>query len=249
MIAFENVSVRLCTRPVLQQVSFAAGAGEFVAIAGLNGAGKSTALRAAAGLLAPAEGRVLLQGQDAGAMNHADRARKIAWLPQARPLAWNLLAEDLVALGLGASASATYDRLAPDMRARVDAAMMRMAAGHLKARSVQALSGGETARLHMARVLASDADVLLLDEPAAALDIAQRLSLMEVLKREAGGGRTVLVALHDLDLAIRYCSRIIVLHDGRVEADGVPGAVLDNALLARVFGVRRGNDGTLDRAL
>ncbi|MEZ5954606.1 MAG: ABC transporter ATP-binding protein [Hyphomonas sp.] len=249
MIEFHGVSARLGPREALRDVSFAAGAGELIALAGLNGAGKSTALRLAAGLLAPSSGRVLLDGENLNGMTVEVRARKAAWLQQSRPVAWNLLAEDLVALGLGPAASATFDRLSSGAQQRVDAAMARMSAAHLKGRGVLALSGGETARLHMARVLVSDAKLLLLDEPAAALDISQQLSLMDVLKQEAAAGRTVLVALHDLDLAVRFCSRIVVLHEGQVEADGVPDAVLENELLARVFGIRRTEQGALERVL
>jgi len=247
MIELRNVSADLGRRSVLKGVSLAAGPGEIVALAGPNGAGKSTLLKIAAGLIAPAAGEVLVDGALLGDMPYADRAKHIAWLPQARPVAWNLFAEDLVALGLGVRSANGYDRLAPAAQQQVDAAMSEMSAGHLKGRHLQSLSGGEAARLHMARVLVSEARLLLLDEPLAALDIEHQLALVDVLATEAASGRTVLVAIHDLDLAARFCSRIVVMHEGQVEADGTPEHALDAAVLARVFSVRRTAGGLLER--
>ena len=247
MIAFTSVSANMGQQPALRDVSVEAGAGEVVALTGPNGAGKSTLLKVAAGLITPAAGDVLVGGALLTDMPYAERARHIAWLPQVRPVAWNLFAEDLVALGLGVRSANGYDRLAPAGRQRVDAALAQMSAGHLKGRRVQSLSGGEAARLHMARVLVSDAKLLLLDEPAAALDIEHQLALMDVLAGEAGAGRTVLVAIHDLDLAARFCSRIVVMHEGRVEADGPPEQALSAEVLDRVFRVRRTAGGMLER--
>lgn len=247
MISVDGLSVSLAGRRVVEEVSFALEAGAFAALTGPNGAGKSTALKAMAGVAPVEAGNVRIGGEDAGALSAPARARRLAWLAQARPVAWNLRVEDVVALGRFAEAPEAYDRMGAEGRAAVDAALGKADAAHLAGRPFQALSGGEQARVHLARLLASPAPVLLLDEPCAALDIAHQLSLMETLAAEAAAGRTVLVVLHDLKLAARYCRRVIVLEAGRLVADGAPEAALSADVLGRVFGVQRGTGGALIR--
>jgi iron complex transport system ATP-binding protein len=247
MISVNGVSVSLGGRRVVEDLTFALAAGEFAALTGPNGAGKSTALKALAGVAAVETGDVQIDGAPAGGLNALARARRVAWLPQARPVAWNLRVEDVVSLGRFAEAPAAYDRMGAEGRAAVDAALAKADAAHLAGRAFQALSGGEQARVHLARLLASPAPCLLLDEPCAALDIAHQLSLMETLAAEAASGRAVLVVLHDLELAARYCQRVIVMDAGRVVADGAPGEALSGPLLQRVFGVQRSPTGQLIR--
>jgi iron complex transport system ATP-binding protein len=181
-------------------------------------------------------------------MSVRERAKRMAWLPQTRPVAWNLMVEDVVALGRFAEASAPFDRMGAADQQAVRAALGKADADHLSGRPFQALSGGEQARVHLARLLASPAPVLLLDEPCAALDIAHQLSLMAALQAEAAAGRTLLVVLHDLALAARFCPRILVLQAGSLVADGRPGMALSPETLGDVFGVRRDPDGQLERA-
>ncbi len=247
MISVNGLSVSLGGRRVVEDVSFALVAGDFAALTGPNGAGKSTALKAMAGVAASEAGEVQVGGEVAASLTALARARRLAWLPQSRPVAWNLRVEDVVSLGRFAEAPAAYDRMGAEGRAAVDGALAKADAAHLAGRAFQALSGGEQARVHLARLLASPAPVLLLDEPCAALDIVHQLSLMETLAAEAAAGRTVLVVLHDLELAARYCRRVIVMETGRVVADGAPEAALSTEVLGRVFGVQRGADGTLIR--
>jgi iron complex transport system ATP-binding protein len=235
-------------RRVVEDVSFEVAAGEFVAVTGPNGAGKSTVLKALAGVVQVAAGAVEIDAVPAATLAPMARARRLAWLPQARPVAWNLCVADIVALGRFAASPAPYERLGPDDRRAVDAALGKADAAHLASRSFHDLSGGEQARVHLARLLASPAPCLALDEPCAALDIAHQLALMETLAREAASGRAVLVVLHDLDLARRFCSRLIVLNRARMVTDAVPAAALSDDVLASVFNVRRGADGNLVRA-
>jgi iron complex transport system ATP-binding protein len=230
-------------------VSFALASGEFVALVGPNGAGKSTVLKALAGVLPMDAGAIEIEGAPAGRLNALERARRLAWLPQSRPVAWNLRVEDVVALGRFAQSPDAYDRLGQEARAAVDAALAKADAAHLAGRAFQTLSGGEQARVHLARLLSSTAPRLLLDEPCAALDIVHQLSLMETLADEAASGRSVVVVLHDLELAARYCPRVIVMEAGRVVADGPPADILSGGLLSRIFGVKRGPDGRLQRDL
>jgi iron complex transport system ATP-binding protein len=247
MIRFQHASARLAGRPVLHDITLTLGKGELVALVGPNGAGKSTLLKVAAGLLAPSGGLVALDGREMGEWPAAERAGRVSWLPQVRPVAWNLRGEDVVALGRYASGAGVYARLDEAGKRAVDRAMERMSADHLRGRGVNELSGGEVARLHVARILASEAHILLLDEPAAALDIEHQIGLMDVLTGEATSGRTVLVAVHDLDLAARYCARMLVLQQGRIVRDAAPAVALDENVLADVFHVRRGANGALER--
>tara|TARA_R110002051_G_scaffold2465_2_gene12852 strand:+ start:1140 stop:1889 length:750 start_codon:yes stop_codon:yes gene_type:complete len=248
MINVSDINVDLGGRPVLADVSLSVAPREFIGLVGPNGAGKSTLLRVIAGLLAPRSGKVAFGDADISSLTHRERALLIAWLPQVRPVAWNLIAEDLVALGRFVTSPSPYDRCGPADQAAIDDALERAGATPYRHRPVHTLSGGEQARLHLARTLATPSRALLLDEPGAALDIAHRLSLMQVLQDECAAGRAVVAAVHDLDLASRFCSRIIVLDQGRVVADGAPDMALDAACLARVFAVRRNGDGVFEPA-
>ncbi|MFN7055998.1 ABC transporter ATP-binding protein [Hyphomonas sp.] len=236
MIAARNLSVSLSGRRVVEDVSFALAAGEFAALTGPNGAGKSTVLTGLAGVV-PVSGEVLIGGQQADGMSRAERARQLAWLPQTRPVAWNLLAEDVAALGRFTVSPAPYGRMGAADRQAVDAALARADAAHLAGKAFQTLSGGEQARIHLARLLASPAPCLLLDEPCAALDISHQLLLMQTLAEEARGGRAVLVVVHDLSLALRFCGRALVMQGGRLVADGEPGEALSAPNLRAIFGV------------
>lgn len=247
MISSEHLTVSLNGRDVASDVSFWLGDGELAALVGPNGAGKSSVLKALAGVT-PSSGEVRIGGAPADGLTVRQRAERLAWLPQARPLAWNLMAEDVVALGRFAGAPAPFDRMGEADRAAVVAALDKAGAAHLIGRSFQTLSGGEQARVHLARLLASPAPVLLLDEPCAALDIAHQLSLMAALQAEAAAGRTLIVVLHDLELAARFCPRILVMQAGALVADGPPGEALSDGVLNDVFGVRKRLDGRLEPA-
>lgn len=247
MITVSGVCLALGNRQVLSDVSFGFAPGEFIGLVGPNGAGKSTLLRVMAGLLAPGQGRVSYDDADIALLTHRARALLCAWLPQARPVAWNLIAQDLVALGRFVTSPSPYAQCGPADREAIDAAMERAGATPYRHRAVQTLSGGEQARLHLARTLATPSRTLLLDEPGAALDIAQRLALMRVLQQQCGAGRAVVAAVHDLDLASRFCSRIIVLDKGMKVADGLAQEALDAGCLARVFGVRRDGQGAFEQ--
>jgi len=247
MISAAGISVSLSGKRVVADVSFNLAAGEFAALTGPNGAGKSTALKALAGVAPLAAGEVQIDGKPAAGLSLAERARLVAWLPQSRPVAWNLRVEDVAALGRFVEAPQGFDRLGDEDRTAVEAALTKADATHLMGRPFQALSGGEQARVHLARLLASPARCLLLDEPCASLDIAHQLSLMETLAAEAAGGRAVLVVLHDLELAARFCARTIVIDQGRKVSDGPTPEALSDGVLAWVFGVRRSVQGGLVR--
>ena len=230
LLCVENLSVSLRGRPVFRDVSFAIGPGEVVGLIGPNGAGKTTLMRAALGLI-PAEGRSSL-----AALEPRARARAAAWMPQSREIAWPVSVETLVMLGRTPHLAAGQSPSGKD-RAVVETVLERMGLAGLRARAATRLSGGEQARALIARALAQDTALVLADEPIASLDPAHQISTMQTFATLAQEGRSVLVSMHDLGLAARHCTRLILLGEGRLIADGLPGEVLTAERLARVFGI------------
>ncbi len=247
MIAVSGLGVRRGAHEVLRDVSFTLQGAGLVALIGPNGAGKSTLLMALAGLLPLSAGSVRLDDADVHAMRPMDRAARIGWLPQTRAAAWNLCVEDLAALGAYDGAALPYARLGEAARARVDAALMSTGAHALKGRRIDALSGGETARVHLARLFSGTADTLLLDEPAAALDLAHQLDLMDMLAAEAARGRRILFTAHDLALLEKGCTQVMIMHEGRLVAAGAPSELPTEDHLAQIFGVARSPSGHFTR--
>ena len=232
----EQVDVVLDGRRIVTDISAALHTGEVVGLLGANGAGKSTIMKALAGLLPVAAGRVSLQGCDLKDWQATARARELAYMPQSRVCPWPLHVQELVALGRLPSQAMLSGLSAVD-HAAIEEAMQRCEVTQFRQRSVTTLSGGEFARVLLARTLAVGADTLLLDEPAAGLDPAHQLAVMELLREQAQRGCAVLVILHDLSLASRHCDRLWLLDQGRLTATGAPAEVLSDANLARVFSV------------
>jgi iron complex transport system ATP-binding protein len=226
-LALNGADVALGGRPVLIGVELTVRPGELVALCGPNGAGKSMAIRALAGLLPLDGGRATLDGVSVSDLSVAEQARRVAYLAQDRTVAWNLRAGDVAALGSP-----------PDLHGAVVAALEEMGVAGLADRGINDLSGGERARVLVARALAQPATALLADEPTAGLDPDGQLLVMERLAARARAGRAVLVSLHDLDLAVRWADRIVVLHQGRVRADSAPREALYDGVLAEVFGLK-----------
>jgi len=241
MIKAANISHSLGEQQVLSGVSFAAKGGEHIALVGPNGAGKSTLLQILAGLILPNQGSVVLQGQALPEIDLTSRARSLSYLPQHRELAWDLLVEDVAALGRFAWGGRRYQDLSTAAQALIHEALEKTGASAFLGRRVKSLSGGEQARVHLARALAGGGSVLLLDEPFAALDLKHQLELMDVLEDARTAGQLVVTILHDIDLAERFATRLIVLDEGRVKHDGV--APLSGDVLTGVFGLKRRDSG------
>ncbi len=235
-LAFEAVTLSYGTRRALDDVSLSVRAGRVTGLAGPNGAGKTTLLRAALDLIRPEAGTVRLLGRPLPEWSHEARARAIAYLPQEGEAHWPLIARRVVALGRMPHRPA-FARLTPADEAAVGEALQRCDAAEFAERRLDELSAGERARVLLARALAVMAPVLLVDEPAAHLDPAHQLRLMELLRAEAARGTAVVVTLHDLALAARYCDELVLLKQGHVAASGAPEEALSDAALARVFGV------------
>ncbi|WP_028480471.1 ABC transporter ATP-binding protein [Pseudovibrio exalbescens] len=230
-----GLTVHRGQRATLRDVSFEASGGELIGVVGPNGSGKSTLMKAILGLL-PHGGETTLEGDAIQTLSLNQRARKIAYLPQDREVAWGVSVEQLVALGRAPYTSAFGASNTADQQ-KVESAMMDMEVMDLRAQAVNRISGGELARVLMARALAQDTPFLLADEPNAGLDPAHQLHLMSILRRIVTKGQTILVSLHDLNLAVRWCSRVLVIRDGTLQADGAPKNTLTPELLASVFGI------------
>lgn len=222
-------------QPALDGVSMGVPVGSMYAVLGPNGAGKSTLLRALLGLVVPARGQALLGDRDSGSWPPRDRARRVGVVPQNETISFPLRARDLVAMGrypyLGplAPASERDHAVVADALARCDVA-------GLANRYVDTLSGGELQRVRLARALAQEPQTLVLDEPTASLDLRHEMEILYLLKGEVEGGRTVFYTTHHLDLAARFADRILLLHQGRVMAEGSPEEVLQAEMVGRVFG-------------
>jgi iron complex transport system ATP-binding protein len=227
------VSAHRAGRAVLSEVSLAVEAGEMLGLVGPNGAGKTTLLRAALGLQKRSAGAVSLAGRPLEALSEGQRAAAVGYLPQERRVAWNMPAEDVAALG--AAGLAPHDGLA-----LARACLEELEVANLARRGVLDMSGGERARVLLARLLATRARLLVADEPAAGLDPEAQLLILERLRQRAAGGAAVIVTSHDLTLAARACDRIAVLHGGRLHAIGAPSEALSPAVLAEVFALEGG---------
>ncbi len=234
-LSFANVSASYGARPILSGITATFKAGAVTAIVGPNGAGKTTLFRVALGVL-PSGGAIRILDNDLKNWSREALARTIAYLPQGADAHWPISAKHLVALGRLPHRKPFAPPNAADEVA-VAEALNRCEAHELAGRAIDELSAGERARVLLARALATGAPILMADEPAAHLDPAHQLGLMRLLKDEARRGTAVLVTLHDLALASRYCDEVLVLERGTVAAQGIPERALNDETLARVFGV------------
>ena len=246
MIQTRNLTVDLGGRPIIQGVSLHVHPGEVVGLIGPNGAGKTTVLRSVVRLLPLARGEVWLDGYEITKDAPHSHATKIAYLPQGQTIAWPLTGRRIVELGRAPHATSYRGLTAHDYEA-VERAIQRCEAEAFVDKPINMLSGGERARVLLARALAVEGRFLLADEPLAALDPYHQLKTLEVLRTVAQAGCAVVVVLHDLGIANRICSRLYLMADGKVVAEGAPDAVLTDENLARVYrvGVRRSTQGDM----
>ncbi|MGW4531765.1 heme ABC transporter ATP-binding protein [Nocardia sp. NPDC004340] len=227
-----KVSAKRGERTVLEGIDFDVVAGQIVALVGPNGAGKSTLLAALAGELELSGGSVELDGHALTHWTHLDMARRRAVLPQSHTVGFPFSAREVVAMGR--SPWARTPRQVDDERA-IAAAMAATDVERFAARPFPALSGGERARVALARVLAQDTATLLLDEPTAALDLGHQEQVLRLARERATAGAAVVVVLHDLGVAAAYADRVAVLDAGHIAADGPPREILTAELLTRVY--------------
>ncbi|MBC9033572.1 ABC transporter ATP-binding protein [Sphingomonas sp. JC676] len=235
-LSFTDLAVSLGNREVLQGVSAVFRPGRVTAILGPNGSGKSTLVKTLAGLLDPDAGKVQLGTRLLGRTTPAERARAIGYLPQDPMVHWDLRVEDVVALGRLPHRAPFAGTSAADQEA-VAAALAATETQKFRDRTITQLSGGERARVLLARVLAGQPEWLLADEPLASLDPVHQLTLLEQLRLLAGQGMGVVIVLHDLVQAARAADDVLLLKDGKVVAFGPANEALAHQPLREAFGV------------
>jgi iron complex transport system ATP-binding protein len=238
VIETQSLCVRIDQKKLIDQISLSVAAGETVALVGPNGAGKSTLIRALAGEIAPSSGTVRLKGHDARAWRPHELALRRAVLSQNVSVAFPFSVGEIVRMGAGDRPNGAIASLTERALAEVDLEGFHD-------RIIGTLSGGEQQRVHFARILVQLAcgeaihgpGILLLDEPTASLDLRHQLDVIAAARKRAQSGTTVISILHDLNLAALFASRIVVLGEGRVAADGAPAETITDTILSQVFGV------------
>lgn len=235
-LTLSGLHVGLRGRDVLHGLDATLVGGTLTAVVGPNGAGKSTLARAMTGLLRPAAGCVRVDDVDVAALRPVDRARRIAYLPQGATLGWPLSVERLVGLGRLPHLAPFNNMTALD-QAAIERAMARTGVLSLRQRVATELSGGELTRVLLARALAVQASVIIVDEPLAALDLGHQFEVMELLAAEAREGALVVAVVHELTMAACFCDRVMLIDQGRIVADGAAEMVLDVPNLAAVYGI------------
>ncbi len=236
VLSMDGIQFGYGDTPVLEDVSLSLEPGTFVGLVGPNGSGKSTLLRIASGLLKPAGGSVSLGGQLMDGMKRSDVARRLALLPQNSSVPPAFTVWDVVLMGRTPFLGFFGKERASDYAA-AERAMQAAQCWHLADRRMEELSGGERQRVLVARALAQQPSVLLLDEPTTHMDMQHQIGVIQLVSELLAGGLAVLGVFHDLNLAACYCHRIAVLSGGRIVAAGAPCEVLRADLLSRVFRV------------
>nr|WP_049990591.1 ATP-binding cassette domain-containing protein [Natrinema salifodinae] len=233
-ITVDDLSLSFGDVSVLERVSLSIEPGEFVGLVGPNGAGKTTLLRAISGSLAPDSGTVTVDGVDIHGVSSRTSSRLVAVVPQDTSLSFSFPVRDVVEMGRHPHRS-RFSSPGPEDRAAVERALDRTRTTDLADRPIDEVSGGQRQRVVLARAIAQATPVMLLDEPTASLDVNHQVETLELVRDLVADGRTAIAAIHDLDLAARYCDRLVLLADGAVSRDGPPSDVLTGDALAESF--------------
>ncbi|OYT71864.1 MAG: cobalamin ABC transporter ATP-binding protein [Chloracidobacterium sp. CP2_5A] len=236
LLELDKAWLEIGGKAIARDVSLSPAPGRFLALVGPNGSGKTTVLRLLAGLLAPTRGAARLEGRDLRRWSRREVARRVAVVPQDTHLDFAFTVREIVAMGRHAHLGRFQPEGAHD-RAVIEQAMARADVFHLQRRLVTELSGGERQRVLIARSLATEALAIVLDEPTASLDVAHALEAYELCRALANEGKTIVMALHDLNAAARYADQVAVMQSGQCVAQGSPSEALSERLLGDVFGV------------
>ncbi|MBM6977051.1 ABC transporter ATP-binding protein, partial [Intestinimonas butyriciproducens] len=234
MLDIRDLRFSYTSRPVLQGVDLRLEPGELVFLLGANGAGKSTLFRCALGLLPGYEGEISLHGRDIRRLSARALAREMAYIPQSHHPAFSYPVLDMVLMGAQHRLS-PFANPGPREEAAALAALDQVGIAGLAGRDFQRLSGGEQQLVLIARALAQQARLLLMDEPTSSLDFGNRVRVLDQVSELARRGYAILLSCHDPQLALLYAHRVVALHQGKVAADGPPEAVLDPALLHTLY--------------
>ena len=231
MISVEDIDVSLAGEKVLENIT-ASAEDAFVGVVGPNGAGKTTLINAVNGVTDTDDGVVRVGGDDVSSLSARQVSRRVATMPQNTDVSFEFSVEEVVRMGRNPH----VPRFGSDTTNKVEEAMERVDVGRFADRSVHEVSGGERQRVLLARCLAQDADVLLLDEPTASLDVGRAVETLSLVRSLVDEGRTAVAAIHDLNLAARFCDELVLVDDGRAVSSGAPSEVLTEENVERVFG-------------
>ncbi|MGV0036627.1 MAG: ABC transporter ATP-binding protein [Candidatus Azotimanducaceae bacterium WSBS_2022_MAG_OTU7] len=235
-LSLRNIGLSIADKVILEDINLELTSGELVVLLGANGAGKSSVLRSSLGLAPVRTGESRLDGQLVTKLTPADRAKRVAYLPQKRPMAWPIKVFDVVSLGRYAYGVNLGNLKGEDLD-RVEAAIASCGLEPLRNRRVDTLSGGEAARVHVARAFAANAALLLADEPTAALDPKHQLDVMQLIRRYVDAGGGALVVGHEASLAARFADRLVWMRGGKIVADGTIEETMTEAMMAEIYGV------------
>ncbi|GEA50173.1 iron ABC transporter [Vibrio inusitatus NBRC 102082] len=228
-------TVKLCSqingKSILYGINFEVSAGALIGIIGPNGAGKSSLLKHLSGYLTASSGDILIQGRSIVELNSNERASLISYLPQSNRVEFPYKVTELVSLGLVNNPNLNVEQ----KKEKIAQVLKRLNIEILADRTVDQLSGGEQQLVHLARILLQDTPIILLDEPSASLDIGHESQLMNILDSLVNEGKTVVVALHNLNTAAEFCDRLMLLQNGKLVADGIPEKILTQELIQSIY--------------
>ncbi len=223
-------------RQILKNVSFKAEYGEFLSVLGPNGVGKSTLFRCMLGLLKPSQGGTYVDGVNIDEMTAAKLARSIAYIPQSHSPVFNYSIFDMVLMGTTAQ-TGTFSAPGPAQKKLVEAALERLEISHLRDRGYANISGGERQLVLLARAIAQQAKILIMDEPSASLDFGNKIRVMKTVRSLTQDGYAVIQSTHDPEQAFLYSDKILALYGGQVEAWGTPRETMTSELVSTLYGV------------
>lgn len=235
-IKVKNLNFSYDTRPILKDVSFSAEYGQILSVLGPNGVGKSTLFRCMLGLIKPGSGEIKIEDKNINHMNAAELSREIAYIPQSHHPVFNFSVFDMVLMG---TTSQTGSFSAPGKKQIeiADMALDKLGIGYLKDRGYSNISGGERQLALIARAIAQQAKILIMDEPSANLDFGNRIRVMKTIRQLSEDGYCVIQSTHDPDQAYLYSDRILALYRGNVLAWGTPEDTINNEFISRLYGV------------
>lgn len=237
LLTANDISFAFDNRPILEKVSLGIAAGEFVGLIGANGSGKTTLLRILLGLLKQQSGEVILGGNSISSLSRREIARRATLVRQDTTIDFDFTAREIVAMGRTPYLGRFTPEKAAD-RAAIAEAMRATETENFANRFVTELSGGERQRVHIARAVAQETPIILLDEPTSNLDLMHQFEALRLVKYVTRTGKAALAAIHDLSLAARFCDRLLLLSNGRIVADDEPFEVITETNLLNHFGLR-----------
>lgn len=232
-----NISVRRGGRTILDRVSLQVAPGEFLSIVGPNGSGKSSLLRALAGIWKLEGGFVRIGGKPLSEFGRRELAQRVAFVPQDTRMDFAFTMEEVVAMGRHPRRG-RFERATLEDRRAIESAISSCDIAHLSGRFVTTLSGGERQRVAIARSLAVEPEIILLDEPTASLDVQHGLEILDLCRSLSQAGKSIVLATHDLNAVARYATKVALIESGRIAYSGDCDGILNSNVLDRVFGVR-----------